>query len=409
MRKSRPGEAKRYHTCQRVSFLKHHQRTTTCTAKEFRSFVGELHRLERIIDSVKQPRPMDIYDQMLHLSKRKAASKSMDELLQISVPSLDPTPDQQAQDFVGQHFETAEADESKRRAVAIPPRTKASIDTADYGSYTPPKFLMDSADPRREMCQEKERSTNVESHPSGDDRVTVVQPTTPEKSDDLPWPKHYHHVSNKSPVLLKNLTVWRGGPGGHDKPHKGAMEDRNELFSNMTLVVDLFRGKSRLKIDMLMKEFILHARMGNDEGEKEQAHIKLKPQGFRNFMRSKEIRDPGLVDRLFKAVDCDRNGEVSFAEFRRAVQRLRGSLEQRLDMYVRIFDQSDSGALNHSEVGMLIGMGMPSATEEEVAEYADFLFEKMDEDGSGTLTSDEIINGIAQNPKLRDSLERSIV
>ena len=59
-----------------------------------------------------------------------------------------------------------------------------------------------------------------------------------------------------------------------------------------------------------MKEFILHARMGNDEGEKEQAHIKLKPQGFRNFMRSKEIRDPGLVDRLFKAVDCDRNGEV---------------------------------------------------------------------------------------------------
>lgn len=46
-------------------------------------------------------------------------------------------------------------------------------------------------------------------------------------------------------------------------------------------------------------------------------------------------------------------------------------------MYVRIFDQSDSGALNHSEVGMLIGMGMPSATEEEVAEYADFLFEKV--------------------------------
>ena len=59
------------------------------------------------------------------------------------------------------------------------------------------------------------------------------------------------------------------------------------------------------------------------------------------------------------------------------MQRLRGSLEQRLDMYVRIFDQSDSGALNHAEVGMLIGMGMPSATEEQVAQYVDFLFAKV--------------------------------
>ena len=61
---------------------------------------------------------------------------------------------------------------------------------------------------------------------------------------------------------------------------------------------------------MLMKEFILHARMGNTGDNKEQAQIKLNPQGFRNFMRGKQIRDPGLVERLFKAVDCDRNGEV---------------------------------------------------------------------------------------------------
>ena len=63
--------------------------------------------------------------------------------------------------------------------------------------------------------------------------------------------------------------------------------------------------------------------------------------------------------------DTSKDGQVSFIEFRRAVQKLRGSLEQRLAMYVRIFDSGGSGSLDHSDVTKLIAIGMPSAGPDE--------------------------------------------
>jgi len=116
-----------------------------------------------------------------------------------------------------------------------------------------------------------------------------------------------------------------------------------------------------------------------------------------------------LVDRLYKAADTSKDGQVSFIEFRRAVQKLRGSLEQRLAMYVRIFDSSGDGALDESDVTKLIAIGMPSAGPAEVAEHVHELFDKMDADGSGTLSFGEILDGINDYPSLRDQLERTVI
>ena len=126
-------------------------------------------------------------------------------------------------------------------------------------------------------------------------------------------------------------------------------------------------------------------------------------------MNNSGVRDMFLVDRLYKAADTSKDNRVSFIEFRRAVHKLRGSLEQRLDMYVRIFDSSGNGALTYHDIFMLISIGMPSAPPEEVKEYVEELFVKMDEDGSGSLTFDELLNGISNYPRLRDQLERTVI
>merc|ERR1719506_3334291 len=99
----------------------------------------------------------------------------MNELLQIQVPSLDPTSEQQAQDFVGRHFAEAEVEETRRRAVAIAPtETTASINAADYGSYQPSKFLMDSRDPRRHHKQERS-TTSCDTPDQEEDEVSAAR------------------------------------------------------------------------------------------------------------------------------------------------------------------------------------------------------------------------------------------
>eukprot|EP00656_Telonema_subtile_P039493 TRINITY_DN4459_c0_g1_i2.p1 TRINITY_DN4459_c0_g1~~TRINITY_DN4459_c0_g1_i2.p1 ORF type:complete len:186 (-),score=63.63 TRINITY_DN4459_c0_g1_i2:62-619(-) len=129
----------------------------------------------------------------------------------------------------------------------------------------------------------------------------------------------------------RNMTVWRGGAA----QRKGSGLDSSELYSNLIQIVDLFRGKSRLKIDLLMKEFMLHARTeGAAPPSSHEARVNC--QGFRNFFKKKEIRDTELVDRLFRATDLDRNGQVSFTEFRRAIHKLRSGLEGRIGALIRI-------------------------------------------------------------------------
>eukprot|EP00656_Telonema_subtile_P039492 TRINITY_DN4459_c0_g1_i1.p1 TRINITY_DN4459_c0_g1~~TRINITY_DN4459_c0_g1_i1.p1 ORF type:complete len:208 (-),score=75.89 TRINITY_DN4459_c0_g1_i1:160-783(-) len=202
----------------------------------------------------------------------------------------------------------------------------------------------------------------------------------------------------------RNMTVWRGGAA----QRKGSGLDSSELYSNLIQIVDLFRGKSRLKIDLLMKEFMLHARTeGAAPPSSHEARVNC--QGFRNFFKKKEIRDTELVDRLFRATDLDRNGQVSFTEFRRAIHKLRSGLEGRIDMYVRLFDGDEKGSLDRAEVGMMVSMGMPGGSAEQINQHVAYLFAKMDEDHSGTLTTQEILKGIATNRKLSDSLERAVI
>ena len=107
-----------------------------------------------------------------------------------------------------------------------------------------------------------------------------------QKGEVLPTPKHWHKVATKQPltltltltltligwhkvptkqpITLRTSCVYRGGKkdqsrkGEHDEgqPDSGA-----DLFQSLISVVNLFRGKSRMQIDMLLQDFIKAARM----------------------------------------------------------------------------------------------------------------------------------------------------
>ena len=83
-----------------------------------------------------------------------------------------------------------------------------------------------------------------------------------------------------------------------------------DLFQSLVAVVNLFRGKSRMQIDMLMKDFIKHARIEGAVGDGQD--VAIGPQGFRNWMNTAQVYDMFLVDRLYKAADVSKDGQVSF-------------------------------------------------------------------------------------------------
>jgi len=96
------------------------------------------------------------------------------------------------------------------------------------------------------------------------------------KEQSLPTPKHWHKIPTKQPITLASVRVFRGGKqeqsrkGDHDEgqPDSGA-----DLFQSLISVVNLFRGKSRMQIDMLMKEFVKAARIEGAKGEGQDVSI----------------------------------------------------------------------------------------------------------------------------------------
>eukprot|EP00658_Telonema_sp_P-2_P057424 TRINITY_DN45891_c0_g1_i1.p1 TRINITY_DN45891_c0_g1~~TRINITY_DN45891_c0_g1_i1.p1 ORF type:complete len:234 (+),score=33.85 TRINITY_DN45891_c0_g1_i1:286-987(+) len=171
-------------------------------------------------------------------------------------------------------------------------------------------------------------------HPALHDRIATPPPRSPV----------LRSVSrNPESPTTKKVTAWREQLGACT-----VGQEMKALLPHFVQVSDLFRGKSRLKMDMLMKEFVMHA--GSPAAPHEVPWVDVS--GFRSFLRTKGVRNQCVADQLFRAADTDADGQVSFVEFRKLIGMLRGPLEERIGGYLLILGGREG--VRKSEVWMLL-------------------------------------------------------
>jgi len=404
MRKTTVADTQAYYTQHRTSFLKHHKQPKRCTAEEFKCQVAELRRLQVIVQSGDKPRRMDNYDRMIHLNRIKTseAAELMSQQLadaSLATAELDLTDE-----------ETTPTAVPRRSAMVLPPkttlpRTLSSSDT----SFLDPNLGASQNVVGSEPRSGGEGSTRGGSRGSsngqsrGDASIFLssgagASSATRRRSAAIAQTRYSRPEELMSVLSGGRIAQTATAAISNGQPLTGPV-NAQELLSSIMMVIQMLKGKSRLKQDMLMKEFAAHS----DDGSC------LTQAAFKHFMLTKGVREPFLIQRLFKAVDQDSSGQINFAEFKRSVQLLKGDIGQRVGIHVKMFDVSNTGSLNAHEVGMLLGVGLPHASREDVDGFVSYLFDHTDINQSGSLTQEDIVAGIHSNSMLRDLMQQSIV
>jgi len=327
MRKTSAADTDTFFTRQRASFLRHHKQPQRCDALDFEKQCDELRRLKGIISSVDKPRPMDKYDRMLHLSRMKTSSVAADMARSLSGNPMQ-LPDELATEIMAAQMERvvsfSEGPDtvacSRRMAVVLPPKRtlpdKLSSKEWQGGEQAAvPELKRTRSDALaklqvhklQQVSQVANVSKNVAQSAAAARKLSVRQNTLPRRTCDA-----YGNSNAQRHARQNSCTT---------------VSDSQELFASVTLVIEMIKGKSRLKQDMLMKEFVL---MKSGDPSSNPDGDGLSPSAFKGFLATKGVMDPFLVERLFRAIDENQNGEITFAEFKRAVQLLKGTLEQRL-------------------------------------------------------------------------------
>merc|ERR1719310_1586970 len=76
----------------------------------------------------------------------------------------------------------------------------------------------------------------------------------------------------------------------------------------------------------------------------------ITPEELRNAFASMEMKDTDLVTKVFKTLDVDNDGFLSFSEFAAGVLSIFGDLfEERIQALFRRYDVDGDGALNDEE------------------------------------------------------------
>lgn len=121
-----------------------------------------------------------------------------------------------------------------------------------------------------------------------------------------------------------------------------------------------------------------------------------KELDFRQFSSLPELAGNPMAGVLFKRIDADRNGTVSFAEFvafcaRAAIFRAARSGEsQRLTLMLSIHDADGDGKLSKKEVAAMLRLGAAQAfNESQLQQSVDAIMRQYDTDSDGSLNLQE--------------------
>ena len=117
---------------------------------------------------------------------------------------------------------------------------------------------------------------------------------------------------------------------------------------------------------------------------------------------------------LFNAFDADRNGFVDFNEFAGGISvLLGGTLDERLRLAFNAYDLDASGSLSPEEVFHLTRSAMQArgyaASDAEIRQIVQSLFNDVDTDFSGTLDFNEFRQGILRNRIIIGSFWKSVM
>ena len=114
-----------------------------------------------------------------------------------------------------------------------------------------------------------------------------------------------------------------------------------------------------------------------------------------------------LAERVFKKMDANGNGKISFKEFITALSvTTNGSTEERMDWVFTMYDVDDSGSLDKDEMNRLmqavIIMSGKVPDDKEVERRVKNVFRKYDKDNSDELSAQEFKLAVKTEPTIRD-------
>lgn len=125
------------------------------------------------------------------------------------------------------------------------------------------------------------------------------------------------------------------------------------------------------------------------------------------------MREPYYAQRLFSMVDRDGGGEIDIAEFMTFAEAIvRGDDATRLRFAFDLHDPDDSGEIDPQELHRILDASLAqhgaSLPEDSVADLASALFRRADADGDGGISFDEFASILADYPKLKSQMARSV-
>jgi Ca2+-binding EF-hand superfamily protein len=116
---------------------------------------------------------------------------------------------------------------------------------------------------------------------------------------------------------------------------------------------------------------------------------------------------------VFNSFDRDKNGRINFEEFVLGLSVLsRGSIEEKLRWIFDLYDVDQDGLLTTDDIEQVMRsvysmMGSPTnppIEEDTIADHVSYIFNKMDENGDGTITVEEFIETCSRDESICQSL-----
>jgi len=167
--------------------------------------------------------------------------------------------------------------------------------------------------------------------------------------------------------------------------------------------------RSTQKLTSMSKEDLAHS---YKEFKRDYPNGEIDKAGFARMVGDflpENQRSPMLIDRLFNAFDTDNSGGIDFREFMIAISLSSSdNPEEKLLFCFRSLDVNNDGHLTRSEVLHAVELlfkhypGMEDVVAEQLnspEKVVEQIFSKVDSNGDGMLTPEELITFMKKHPK----------